>query len=88
MDTTTAYEQSLERFIHKRDVLNARLDATRREIDSILDPKIRPSVTLLATLEVLLKERRDQLAELAVLDDDFMSELLKYLPSLRESAEA
>ena len=86
INMTPAYEQSLQRFVEKREALNARLDATRQEVDSLLYELTTPSVQMLAAMEVLLKQRRDLLAQLAALDDDFMCELLTYLPLMGDAA--
>lgn len=59
-------------FVRRRNVLNESLDESRRVIDTWLDRQpMPPPISALANLEVLLKARRDLLAELVALDDEF-----------------
>jgi hypothetical protein len=65
-------------FIRKRDSLNQGLDESRREIDIWFERQPQPApLHALAHLELLLKTRRDLLAELVALDDEFMDHLIQ-----------
>ena len=80
MDSTFASGETLDRFVQRRQALNAMLDASHVEIDRLLDQlALPPSVQILATLGILLKNRRDILQELVALDDLFMEELIAHL---------
>lgn len=71
-------DEVFESFIRKRDELNEKLDVSRRAIDEWLEQQpMPPPITALAHLEVLLKTRRDLLAQFVVLDDEFMLHLIK-----------
>ena len=65
-------------FIRKRDSINSALDESRRDIDNWFERQPQPApLGALANLEVLLKIRRDLLAELIALDDEFMLHLIE-----------
>jgi hypothetical protein len=71
--------QAFARFLHQRQELNAKLDASRAEMDRLLaDNPLPPSMQMLATLEVLLKDRRDLLTQMAAVDDQLMEQLVRY----------
>jgi hypothetical protein len=72
-------------FIRKRKSLNESLDESRKAIDSWFDRQPLPApMHALANLEVILKTRRDLLAELVVLDDEFMLHLIQMRSQNRE----
>ena len=78
METIESHEETFARFKRKRQALNDRLDASRGEIDALLENHPLPlSMPSLATLEVILKERRELLAELVALDDQLMEQLVQ-----------
>ena len=67
-------------FVRRRKKLNECLDETRVAIDRWLERQpMPPPLSALATLEVLLTERRDRLAELIALDDELMLLLIHLL---------
>jgi hypothetical protein len=72
-------DSAFARFVRRRRRLNERLDETRGQIDAwIAEHEGKaPSMIALATLEALLQTRRDALAALIALDDEFMSHLIE-----------
>ena len=73
-DTSDAFVS----FARRRALLNDQLDDTKRAIDSWFERQPQPApMGALANLEVLLKTRRDLLAELVDLDDEFMLHLIQ-----------
>ena len=67
-------------FVRRRKKLNECLDETRVAIDTWLERQpMPPPLAALASLEVLLTERRDCLAELIALDDELMLLLIRLL---------
>ena len=87
MESIAPFEQAFVQFTRKRKALNDKLDASRAEIDALLENHPLPlSMHSLATLEVTLKERRDVLNELAVLDDQLMNLLVKQRAAQRSDA--
>jgi hypothetical protein len=75
---TTANDPEFTLFVRRRQRLNERLDSTKQQIDAWISEHEAdaPSMTALATLEGLLKTRRDVLADLVALDDEFMGHLI------------
>jgi hypothetical protein len=72
-------------FARKRRSLNEGIDKAGKAIDTWFEQQpMPPAMVALANLEVLLKNRRDLLAELVALDDEFMVYLIK----LREQPSA
>jgi hypothetical protein len=73
------------RFIERRRRLNERLQASVVRVDTWIEAHQTREATIndLMMLEGILQERRDDLAELSKLDDEFMT----YLLSLRTNAE-
>jgi hypothetical protein len=68
----------LTTFNRRRQSLNASLDESRKAIDEWFERQPMPApLPALAQLEVMLKMRRDLLAELVALDDEFMLQLIK-----------
>ena len=78
-DSGTVYrDEVFASFVRKRQSLNEGLDESRRAIDLWLEEQPQPApLHALANLEVLLKTRRDLLAELVSLDDEFMMHLIE-----------
>lgn len=65
-------------FVRKRKSLNEAIEKSGKAIDIWLEQQpFPPAMVALANLEVLLKTRRDLLAELVSLDDEFMVHLLR-----------
>jgi hypothetical protein len=75
---TSSYDTEFAQFVRRRARLNERLDSTRAQIDAWIEEHQgeSPNMVALATLEVLLKTRRDALAELVRLDDAFVDHLI------------
>ncbi|HLG12303.1 MAG TPA: hypothetical protein VI876_11150 [Dehalococcoidia bacterium] len=83
---TSQNDPKFAQFLRRRERLNARLDATRAQFDTWLVEHTSgagPSIVALATLEALLKTRRDALAELVALDDEFMEHLIELRTGVR-----
>jgi hypothetical protein len=76
---TVSPDPEFVQFVRRRQRLNERLDASRAQLDAWLAEHLSevPSMVQLATLEALLTTRRDALAELIALDDDFMLHLIE-----------
>lgn len=71
-------DQIFASFIGRRASLNEGLDESRLAIDQWFERQpMPPPLNALANLEVLLKARRDLLAELVALDDEFMVHLIQ-----------
>lgn len=65
-------------FGRKRKSLNEGIDKAGKAIDIWFEQQpMPPPMLALANLEVLLKTRRDLLAELVALDDEFMLHLIR-----------
>ena len=76
--TETERNDLFASFARRRHTLNEDLDESRRVIDQWFERQPMPApISALANLEVLLKARRDLLAELVALDDDFMLHLIR-----------
>jgi hypothetical protein len=79
--TGARQEDQFMNFARKRKSLNEGIDKAGKAIDIWFEQQpMPPAMVALAQLEVLLKARRDLLAELVALDDEFMD----YLIRLRE----
>jgi hypothetical protein len=76
---TTTNDPEFARFVRRRLRLNERLDSTKQQIDAWISEHEAnpPSMIALAKLEGLLKTRRDALADLVALDDEFMAHLIE-----------
>jgi hypothetical protein len=76
MDSHDAQDEVFRSFTTKRESINRSLDEAKQKIDSWLaNQPFPPPLNALANLEVLLKERRDSVAELLALDEEFMKHL-------------
>jgi hypothetical protein len=75
----TSQDSAFAHFVRRRRRLNERLDETRGQIDAWIaeHENQTPTMVDLATLEALLQTRRDALAALVALDDEFMSHLIE-----------
>ncbi|HWO72654.1 MAG TPA: hypothetical protein VNN21_03770 [Dehalococcoidia bacterium] len=73
-------------FSRRRREINDRLDATRRQLDALLEilEDGRATIRDLALFEGLLQERRDLLAGLARLDDAFLDHIIELRSRVRE----
>jgi hypothetical protein len=76
---TATSDPAFGHFVRRRQRLNERLDVTRAQIDSWIaeHADTSPSMVALATLEALLAARRDALAEVIALDEEFMLHLIE-----------
>jgi hypothetical protein len=71
-------DEVFESFIRKRKSLNEGLDQSRKALDLWFERQPLPApMHALANLEVILKTRRDLLAKLVILDDEFMLHLIQ-----------
>ena len=75
---TEDFEIAFETFVAKREALNDQLLVSRQTVDRLMEERPEPpTIRWLAQIEVYLKLRRDQLATLVALDDDFVNLLVK-----------
>jgi hypothetical protein len=75
---TGDFEVEFETFTAKREALNDQLEISRQTVDRLMEERPEPpTIRWFAQIEVYLKIRRDQLADLVALDDDFVNFLVK-----------
>ena len=76
---TNWIDPEFAQFARRRQRLNERLEASRQQLDAWMleHSEQTPSMLALGTLEGLLKTRRDMLAELVSLDEQFMDHLIE-----------
>jgi hypothetical protein len=71
--------EEYRRFVQRRAFLNTRLAETGADVDAWIQTHegVQPALSQLGLLEGLLSERRNLLRELADLDDDFVTYMLR-----------
>ena len=70
--TGQSNEDAFAAFAGRRKDLNESIDAAGKAIDQWLDQSMPPAIDSLRELEALLRTRRDLIAELIALDDEFI----------------